>query len=388
MNRKVVTTGGSQSDLRTANQRRIIDALTTRGSLTQAEIARITGLAASTVSNIVSDLISLKLIERKESLGGPHGQRIALVPTAGLVIGIEFGHRHLTIAIANLAHEVVAEKRIDRPLNQQWADDLAFLNKMINKTVEEAGISREDLLVAGLALPAPIDLQARRISSAEVMTGWAGIDAVDVTEEALGMPVYLDNDANLGAIGEQIWGAAQGIDDLVYLKLSDGIGAGLVLGGNLYRGADGSAGEVGHTTIDEHGAMCRCGNRGCLETVASVPAILQLMRPIFGPDITIREIMSKAREGNTACIRVLEDTGRLVGMSLANLANTVNPRVIVLGGTLAEAGEILINPLRAVLSRYAVRGVAENLEFKTAELGVRSHVFGAVSLALNHAPTA
>ncbi|MDO5720043.1 MAG: ROK family transcriptional regulator [Actinomycetaceae bacterium] len=379
--------GGSQSDLRTANRQRVIDTLSRRGALTQADIARMTGLAASTVSNIVSDLSDLNLIRKEDSLGGPHGQQISLVPTAGLVLGIELGHRHLTLAIANLAHDIVAYSRSSLPHAHSRSTDLALLNSELDTLVNNQRIKRSDILCAGLALPAPIDLAQRRITSNQVMPSWANIDAVEATEKALGLPVYLDNDANLGAVGEQVWGAGKGIDDLVYLKLSDGIGSGLVLGGQLYRGADGSAGEVGHITIDERGAMCRCGNRGCLETVASVPAIVQLMRPVFGPDVTIEDIIQLAHEGNTACIRVLEDTGRLVGMSLANIANTVNPRAIILGGSLAEAGDILIGPLQTVLSRYAVRGVAENLQFMPAALGIRSHVLGAVSLALTHAPT-
>lgn len=386
MGRIVSAQGGSQSDLRTANRQRVIDALRSRGALTQADIARITGLAASTVSNIVSDLSGLNLIRREESLGGPHGQKISIMPTAGFALGIELGHRHLTLAIANLAHDIIAYTRTDLPHAHDRSTDLTLLNSELDALLSAKRIQRSDILSAGLALPAPIDLTQRYITSDQVMPSWADVDAVEATEEALGLPVYLDNDANLGAVGEQVWGAGKGIDDLVYLKLSDGIGSGLILGGNLYRGADGSAGEVGHTTIDERGAMCRCGNRGCLETVASVPAIVRLMKPVFGPNVTIEEIIQLAHDGNTACIRVLEDTGRLVGMSLANLANTVNPRAIILGGSLAEAGDILIHPLKSVLSRYAVRGVAENLQFMPAALGIRSHVLGAVSLALRHAP--
>lgn len=386
MARTTAVTGGSQRALRTANQRRIIDELSRRGELTQAEIARSTGLAASTVSNIVGELADQQLIERKENRGGPHGQLIGLIPPAGLALGIEVGHRHLTIALSSLAHDIVAERRIELQHGHRWDEDLATLQTLLDEVCAEAAINREDILVAGLALPAPIDLDGRRITSRDVMPGWADIDVKERAEAALGVPVFVDNDANLGAIGEQIWGAAQGVDDLAYLKLSGGIGAGLVLSGSLYRGADGSAGEVGHTTIDEDGAVCRCGNRGCLETLASVPAILALLRPVMGEDVTIDEVIHAAHAGNAACIRVLEDAGQVIGLALANLANTVNPSVIVIGGSLAEAGEIIIDPIRRTVSRYAVRGVVQRLEFRVSSLGVRSHVLGAVSLALEHAP--
>lgn len=387
MERTIEVGGGSQRALRTANQRRILDELSRRGELTQADIARSTGLAASTVSNIVSELTEQGLLERRENRGGPHGQLIGLIPPAGLVLGIEVGHTNLRIALSNLAHDIIVENRAQLVAGHHWRDTFATLTALLDSTCNEAGIERADILVAGLALPAPIDLAGRRITSRDVMTNWADIDVKTEAEAALGVPVFVDNDANLGAIGEQIWGAAQGIDDLVYIKLSGGIGAGLILGGQLYRGADGSAGEIGHTTIDESGRVCRCGNRGCLETFASVPAILDLLRPVMGQDVTIDDVIDAANAGHAACIRVLEDEVQTIGVALANLANTVNPRVIVIGGALAAAADIIIEPIQRTLARYAVRGVAENLEFRITSLGVRSHVLGAVSLAMSHIPS-
>lgn len=374
--------GGSQRALRSANQRRIMDALSRRGELTQANIARATGLAASTVSNIVTELAAAGFVERKRNLGGPHGQLIGLVPPPGYVLGIEIGHEHLTLAIANLARELVAEDRIDRPRNRGWRADLAAINALIAEHCSIHDIDRADLLLAGLALPAPVDLAGTRVSSPDVMPGWGGLNAKREAEAALGVPVLIDNDANLGAIGEQVWGAAQDVDDLVYVKLSGGIGAGLVLGGRLYRGADGSAGEIGHTTVDPLGAVCRCGNRGCLETVASTRAMTALLRPVLGEAVTIEQAIAAAHRGNVAALRVLEDAGRTIGTAVANLVNTVNPRAIVLGGPLAAAGDPLVDPLRIEVQRFAVRGATRELEFRVSTLGVRSHVLGAISSAL------
>ncbi|MDO4889013.1 MAG: ROK family transcriptional regulator [Actinomycetaceae bacterium] len=381
-----VMSGGSQTALRSANQQRVIDELSRRGTLTQADIARSTGLAASTVSNIVSDLCRQGIVERKTGVAGPHGQLLSLVPSAGNALGIEVGRRHLTFALADLAHNVIATKRIAFTRVGGWNQEMEAISAQIDLFLAEHSIKRETILVTGLALPAPLDLAGRRISATDVMPEWANIDIVDKASGILGMPVVADNDANLGAVGEHTWGAARGTDDLVYLKLADGIGAGLVLDGRLYRGADGSAGEVGHTTIDESGQMCQCGNRGCLETVAAVPAILKLMRPVMGKDVTVHDVIDGAKNGNAACIRILEDTGRVAGIALANLANIVNPRIVVVGGVLSEAGSILIDPLSTALSRYAVQGVAAELQFRPAELGLYSHVLGAVDLALSHAP--
>lgn len=386
MVRRIEVSGGSQQALRSLNEQRIIESLAEQGEMTQAQIARRTSLAASTVSNIVSELVEQGTLERKKNLGGPHGQLIGLIPTPGVVAGIDVGKRHLTIAFSNLAHEVIAEQQIDLPLGHEVADDLKRIEKLLNELCNRADLNRSEIHTIGMAIPAPIDLEQRRISSAQVMPGWAGIDIPSTVEEALGIPTFIDNDANLGAVGERVWGVGQGYDDLVYIKVSDGIGAGLVLNGRIYRGADGAAGEIGHTTIDDSGVLCRCGNRGCLETVVSVPAILQLASPIFGAEITIADLIYQARSGNTGALRLLEDGGRYLGIALSNMVNILNPRAVILGGTLAEAGDILSQPLHTVLKRYAVHGAVENLEFKRAQLGVRSNVLGAVSLALEHTP--
>lgn len=384
MVRTFEVSGGSQQALRSLNERRIIGVLSEQGEMTQAQIARRTSLAASTVSNIVSELFEQGVLERKKNLGGPHGQLIGLIPTPGAVAGIDLGKRHLTISLSNLAHEIIAEKQIDLPLGHGVGEDLKRIENLLDELCEHAGLDRSEVHTIGMAIPAPIDLEQRRISSAQVMPGWAEIDIPSTVEEALGIPTFIDNDANLGAIGERVWGIGQGYDNLVYIKVSDGIGAGLVLDGRIYRGADGAAGEIGHTTIDDRGELCRCGNRGCLETVVSVPAILKWASPIFGEDVTIAELIDQARSGNTGALRLLEDGGRYLGIALSNMVNILNPRVVILGGMLAEAGDILSQPIQTVLKRYAIHGAVENLEFKRAQLGIRSNVLGAVSLALEH----
>ncbi|MDO5049881.1 MAG: ROK family transcriptional regulator [Actinomycetaceae bacterium] len=386
MARKLDVQGGSQKALRSQNERRVLDALASGGDLTQAQISRETALAASTVSNIVNALVKDGVVERKQNLGGPHGQLIGIVPAPGTVVGIDLGKRHLRVCLSNLAHEIIAEAGTDLPSDHGVQDDLNTIDKALDKVTKEAGIERSDIRSIGLAIPAPIDLNQRRITSSQVMPTWSGIDIPELFQEHFGIDTFVDNDANLGAIGERVWGAAHGFDDITYIKVADGIGAGIILGGQIYRGADGSAGEIGHITIDERGDMCRCGNRGCLETVASVPSILTLAKPIFPEGSTITDIIDSAKQGNTGAMRLLEDTGRQLGIALANMVNTLNPRIVVLGGSLSTAGDLIIEPVRRILKRNAVHGVVRNLEFKGAELGEKSSVLGAVSLALTHTP--
>ena len=172
---------------------------------------------------------------------------------------------------------------------------------------------------------------------------------------------------------------------MAYLKIGHGVGAGLILNGSLFRGATGSAGELGHTTVDEHGRVCRCGNRGCLETYVSSGDVTGLLSATHGTDLTVPELVAAALAGDVGCGRVIGDTGRLLGTAVSNLCNTINPELVVVGGEIARAGELLLGPLREVVSRQGVRGSVRGLRIETALLGIEAHVAGAVILALQHA---
>lgn len=173
--------------------------------------------------------------------------------------------------------------------------------------------------------------------------------------------MHVDNDANLGALGELVWGSGRGVKDLAYIKVASGVGAGLVIDGRVYRGPGGTAGEIGHITLDESGPVCRCGNRGCLETFTAARYVLPLLRPGHGPDLTMERVVQLAREGDPGCRRVIADVGRHIGSGIANLCNLLNPSRVVLGGDLAEAGELVLAPIRDSVSRYAIPSAARQL---------------------------
>jgi predicted NBD/HSP70 family sugar kinase len=200
--------------------------------------------------------------------------------------------------------------------------------------------------------------------------------------QTLGLPVEVGNDANIGALSEWRWGAGQGTDDLVYLKVSTGIGAGLILRGAPYRGAGGIAGELGHTVIDPRGAICRCGNRGCLETVAAAPAVLGALRETYGEEMTLGVAVGRAEEGDAGCRRAIADAGRAIGSAVATLCQILDPERVIVGGDLAAAGELLLEPLRESLRSDALRSAAEDAAVVPAALGERAEVLGAVALVL------
>jgi len=234
-----------------------------------------------------------------------------------------------------------------------------------------------------MGLPAPIDSRTGEVGAVSILPGWVGVPATQLASEHFGQRVEVDNDANLGVLAEHMWGAGQGCDNLAFLKLADGVGAGLFIDGRLYRGRNGTAGEIGHTTFDEFGEVCRCGNRGCLETIVAARAVVELLEPRFGTQLSIADIVRMAQDGDAACSRVLADTGRQAGVAVASLCNLFNPERILIGGELAQAGELLLAPMRESVRRCGIPSSTEGLTIRLAELGARASALGAVALALS-----
>lgn len=361
---------GSQSSLRSANEMRVLDALLAGGELTQAELARRTALAPSTVSNIVHHLVQSRTLDISDEHGGRRGRMVRLAEDRGLLLGIDVGHQHLSIAVSTLSMEILGEATQRQPLNHQPHRIIAQALDMAQALLREADQPLSALRSVGLVRPS-------------VLPAWAGIDVARLAGQAFGVPAVTENDANAGALAEHSSGAGQGIDNLAYVKLAHGIGAGLILDGRLYRGENGISGELGHTTIDERGIFCRCGNRGCLETVATSPRILAMLADTRPDILSIEDLIRDAQGGDAACIRALADTGRAVGIAMANLCNIINPKAVVIGGELATAGDLLLKPMMEIVRAYGVAGAVQGLSMRTAGLGARSQLIGALHVALS-----
>ncbi|MEV0259977.1 ROK family transcriptional regulator [Streptomyces sp. NPDC050617] len=377
-------TPGSQSSLHRANLERVVRAVRMAGSLTQAEIARTTGLSAATVSNIVRELKEGGTVEvTPTSSGGRRARSVSLSGDAGIVVGVDFGHTHLRVAIGNLAHTVVDEEMEPLDVDASAEQGMDRAQTLVSRLIERNDISRHKIVGVGLGVPGPIDVESGVLGSTSILPGWVGTNPRDDLGARLGVPVYVDNDANLGALGELVWGSGHGAADLAYIKVASGVGAGLVISGQIYRGPGGTAGEIGHITLDEAGPVCRCGNRGCLETFAAARYVLPLLHSSHGPDLTMERVVQLAREGDPGCRRVIADVGRHIGSGVANLCNLLNPSRVVLGGDLADAGELVLAPIRDSVSRYAIPSAARQLEVVPGALGGRAEVLGALALVLS-----
>ena len=381
---------GALGSLRESNREKVVHALQMLGVASRADIARWTGLSRSTVSSIVAELHADGLVVDREEAGreaagsGRPPALIALDPSAGFALGIDFGKRHLAVALADLSHQVLAEQWVEMSDDYEAGEGMDTAAGLVDRLVEDTGAERGRVIGVGMGIPGPVH-DSGMVGSSAILPGWAGTSPRERMEELLELPVRVGNDANLGALAEHTWGAGRGSGSVVYLKLATGIGAGIVIDGGLFEGAGGTAGEIGHTTIDETGDICRCGNRGCLETYAGAAAIASLLSRSFGEELDAEQVVSRAADGDPGCRRALADAGRHIGVAVANLCNLVNPARIVVGGSMGLAGDLLLDPLRESVRLRAIPSAAEDVEIVPGELGERAELLGAVALVLQEA---
>jgi predicted NBD/HSP70 family sugar kinase len=389
MDSAALRTSGSLASLRESNRERVINAMRERGVASRAELARITGLSRSTISTIVGDLLESGLADERdghadgEARAGRPPQMVSLNSTAGLALGIDFGHRHLRVAVSDLSHQVLAETWCEMDVDHSADQGLDTATMFVDQVLAEAGVDRGRVIGVGMGLPGPINRATGAVQAASILPGWVGVDAAAEASRRLRLPVEVENDANLGALAELVWGAGQGKSDVAYIKVSSGIGAGLISGGRLHQGVRGTAGEIGHTLVNGGGAVCRCGNRGCLETLASAPAIADLLSQSRREEVTTRRLLDLAASGDPAAQRLIGDAGRAIGVAVANLCNLINPECVIVGGDVSAAGELLLGPLDQTLRRNAIPSAIEELELIPGVLGERAEVLGALALVMH-----
>jgi len=368
---------GSLEALRERNRTLVLAALRRGGGVSRAELARRTGLSRSTISSVVADLVAAGIAAEAvasapEGVGRP-GVPVTLNAAAGAAVGIAVAPASARVVLADLGHTVLAEEEIALP--EPWT--VAGLVDGVAAAVARAGVPAGRLIGAGVAIPAWVDRITGAIGESSTIPALAGSDLGTALAERLDVPVHLENDANACAVAEVAWGAGAGAADVVYLKLSRGIGAGLILDDRLYGGAAGTAGEIGHTTRGGDGDLCRCGNRGCLETTAGTEAIA---RRAERPDAAA--VLAGAEAGDVACRRALRDAGAEIGLAVAAVCNILNPRRIVIGGELAAAWPFLAASFAAALDRAAIHAAVASADVVVGRLGARAEALGALALVL------
>jgi predicted NBD/HSP70 family sugar kinase len=258
--------------------------------------------------------------------------------------------------------------------------------ELIGRAVAQTGVPLEKILGLGIGIACPVDENHGELCAEGIMPGWVRVRPAEELAGRTGLAVRIVNDANASVLAEQRFGAARDCGDIVYLRLSSGIGAGVVCGGRMLLGHNGLAGELGHVSVDPGGAVCRCGNRGCLETVASPAAIAALLARSWGRPVSDIDLAGLLRSGDRGALRAVEDAGEAIGRVLAPAVMLLNPELIVIGGELATAGEALFEPIRRVLARSVTSSHDRELRIVASTLGDSAGVRGAATLVLASAP--
>jgi predicted NBD/HSP70 family sugar kinase len=372
----------------------IVRCLSERGVLSASQITRVTGLARSTVSTALTGLRkSGMVVEASASRDGARGigrpaATLTLNPTAGTCVGIHLSLDEMRFVVADVSHSVIAEQTVPMGLDYQPQQAAEVAKSVIAHCYEENGLPMAGLLGVGVSVSGPVSREGV-VLRASIVPTWAGVNIRDVFGAALDQPIFADNESNCAAIAELMWGAAVGHDDFVLFKIDLGVGGAIVQHGRLVTGIAGGAGEFGHISIDPGGDLCRCGNRGCLELYASFVRPLEQISRIVRRPVTMDDVITMAERGDVRALRMIEDTAEVAGRGLGLIGSVLNPPLIIIGGRMALAGDILLAPLIASYERHTLiksRDIAPALRTR---ITVGKHtendaLLGAVGLVLRH----
>ncbi|WP_454019921.1 ROK family protein [Azospirillum sp. Marseille-Q6669] len=373
--------------IRRLNMVRVFHALRENPSCAQRDLSRLTGLDKATTSAIVAQMIEDGLVERSEA---PRARRIGrpetalgIAPSAGLLVGARLEPGTIRIVSTTLAGTVVEQSQI--PGSTDLTTALRHLHEGIDAVVAasrpDGGAATPPLRGIGIGIPALMDREGRLVLAPNL--GWRDTPIRPLLEEALGAPVHVDNDTKAAAMAERLFGACRGVEDFVYLTGHSGVGGGLFLGGRLYRGAQGFAGEIGHLTVVPSGRPCGCGKRGCLETYVSETSILAQAgeRGRALPDLWAAA--AAARDSDPVVRTLLEEAGSHLGFALSHLVNLTNPGLVVLGGNLSIVAEFILPTLNAALDEHALEPLRRDLRLLVSPLGPDAVPMGGIALAMD-----
>jgi glucokinase len=354
---------------------------------TRAELALTTGLARSTVASRIDALISSGLVGpagEASSSGGRPPSRFAFNPAARVVLAVDVGATHVIVAVTDLGGKILAEQRLKQDVSDGPDIVLGRVIAAGKELLAEAGREMGDLAGMGIGLPGPVEHDTGRPVKPPIMPGWDGFDVVPYVQRSLPVPVLVDNDVNIMALGERTayWPEHE---NFLFIKVATGIGAGIISSGELQRGANGTAGDLGHVRVprgDE--VLCRCGNYGCLEALASGPAVARQLHELGMEASTGADVLRLVGEGNLQAIQALRQAGRDVGDVLATVVNLLNPSMIVIGGSVGEAGEHLVAGIREVVYRRSLPLATTHLRIGISMAGDRAAILGASQMVTQY----
>lgn len=309
------------------------------------------------------------------------------------ILGIDIGGTKTLVGVADDSGQVIATKRIETPGSIGPERALALTKAAAHDAINQAGV---DIDLIGIGCGGPLDRKSGTLFDIPNLPGWNGTCLTEIFSSEFDAPAYLDNDATAAAIGEWMFGAGRGVDDLAYFTISTGIGGGMILGGRVYRGYGDNAAEFGHQKIRPDGPPCTCGDRGCLESLASGTSIARIAREEMAAgietvlrewvpspdDVTAQLVARAAGQGDKLSGRIWSEAMYNLGLGVANIVNVLNPRLVILGGGVTNAGELLFAPVREVVRERAMRALADDVQIVPAANGGNVGLMGAIAVAL------
>jgi glucokinase-like ROK family protein len=367
--------------------------------ISRAEISRRTGLSRSTVSETVDVLLPTGLIA-EVGVGPSNGGRPPVVlefqDGAAAILGVDMGAAHITVVLTDLRGRVLAREHRRHTVRDDPAGTRTAISELCDRCLTQWPRADRRLVGIGVAVPSPVDPRHPDCLSEVVLPAWRGSLGLDGLTERFGVPLMVDNDANLGALAERWWGAGRDVDNFAFIKVATGVGMGHVINGRIYRGATGIAGEIGHLSVDPNGLPCVCGLRGCLATVVGAPALVARARALLaehpdsvlaGGELTLVAIEDAALAGDALALQLVQEAAENLGRAVAGLLNLMNPSLLVFGGGLARLGDVLLEPLRETIRHRTLISSLVACEIRTSELGGQATAVGAATFVLKAALT-
>jgi predicted NBD/HSP70 family sugar kinase len=371
----------------------LLDLIRSGRARTRAELGQVTGLARSTVALRIDALKSAGLVvesgDSAPSTGGRPPSLLGFNADAGLILAADLGATHSRIAVSNLLGESMADASAEIDINLGPIEVLTRLEQIARDLFAEVGRPMSHLRGVGIGLPGPVDFHHGMAVNPPIMEGWHLFPVADHCRSVFGVPVLVDNDVNIMALGEH-WVMEIKVDDFVFIKVGTGIGSGLILGGKLHRGATGAAGDIGHVRTTTDDVLCRCGNNGCLEATAGGAAIAAHLRERGYEATGSRDVVGLVEKGNREATRAVRSAGRLIGQVLASTVNLLNPAMIMIGGDMAKAEPQLLAGIREVVYQRSTTLSTTDLQIVSSSLGDHAGVTGAAAMVIEHilAPSA
>lgn len=391
---------GDRQFIKEVNIALVLNTIRHHAPISRVDIAERTGLGRSTITGIINRLMRDGLVQEigsAESVSGRKPVLLTFNERALYVVGIKVAPRKATVALLDMDAKVLHTETVALSPSADAEQVAAALRQTVESVSGRQGIAVEKLLGVGVVMPGVVN-PATGTAVTSYFLGWANFPIRDVLEQAMDMPVYIDNDANAMALAEALYGAGAGYQDLVGMTVGVGIGAGVIIGGRIHRGARFSAGELGHMCVVKDGPLCACGRRGCLEAVAGDAAMVRRARDevaagrssalrslVHGhPDLITREVVVEAAlEGDPVTREILAEAGRWLGLAVGNVVNMLSPSCIVVGGEAAlQAGDLILQPMREAMAEVVYPQLSESLAVVPALLGHNAWVQGAAALVL------